>query len=259
MTTRCPLRIGLLVAVACAALAGCIRTPSVRYYTIPEIQEPPHAESTRLRPPWASVRVAAASVPEEIDRPELLLRLSPTEVAIDDGHRWAEPLRTTSARAVAADLGRLLHGAEVSFVDESIARDAAEVTVTIDVRRLDLELGRQVTLDAIWTVRASDGSVVRTGHSVARARAVSGSFDALALACAKVFGELSEEIARALPAVSPEDIAHKRSQGACGVAEKIHEGGCRRSGRPAGNPARRTSPATGGPCDCTDIALIRPR
>jgi hypothetical protein len=141
---------------------------------------------------------------------------------------------------------------------EDIAIGAS--SVTIDVRRLDLELGRQVTLDAIWTVRASDGSVVRTGHSVARARAVSGSYDALAIACAKVFGELSEEIARALSAVSPEDIAHKRSQGACGVAEKDPRGRVPTfRGMPAGSPASRTSPASGGPRDCTGIALIRPR
>ena len=56
--------------------------------------------------PRFTVRVGPASVPETLDRPELVLRVSATELVIDDSHHWAEPLRSGIARAVAGGLAR---------------------------------------------------------------------------------------------------------------------------------------------------------
>ena len=39
-----------------------------------------------------SVWVAPVTLPEAVDRPQLVVRVTPNRVAILDGHRWAEPL-----------------------------------------------------------------------------------------------------------------------------------------------------------------------
>ena len=183
-----------LVAFAATGLvAACVRTPAVRYYTIPDLRgAPPPARS---QPEGYSVRVAAV-VPDELDRPELVLKLSPTEVLIDDGHRWAEPLPTALARAVTANLARDLAGARVQLADE--AREAADVEVALRVRHLDLELGRQVDLEVIWEIRSADRRS-RTGGSVAHAPVAGPGYDALAVACARALATVSDDLSGALP------------------------------------------------------------
>src|SRR5262249_24464098 len=95
--------------IAAAALGGltivwaCLRKREVRYYTLAGAAP---AGPGRHAAAGYTVHVAAASVPAALNRPELVLRISATEVAVDDNHRWAEPLRTGIARAVADGLAR---------------------------------------------------------------------------------------------------------------------------------------------------------
>lgn len=189
-------RIAVMALAGGGALVGCLRTPPVHYYTIPEdlAQRAPRPGLLST----ASVRVAAASVPDVLDRPELVLRVSPTEVRVDDDHRWAEPLRIAVGRMLATNLDRTLGGGRVAFAEETAGRETADITVTVDVRRLDLELGRQVALEVVWTARSSDGSLARSGYAVARAPATTGGYDGLTAACAKVLAAVSDDISRSL-------------------------------------------------------------
>jgi uncharacterized lipoprotein YmbA len=194
----------VVAALVCAAvLIACVRTAEVRYFTL-TIDGP--ARPARREPARYTVRVAPASVPETLDRPELVLRVSATELAIDDRHRWAEPLRTGIARAVAGDLARQLDGALVAFAQEGdgdgITRGTtADVEVAIDVQRLDVKLGDGVGIDVAWAARWTDDRHTRAGRSVARARAApGGGYDAVVIACAEALSTLSNDIARSVRA-----------------------------------------------------------
>ena len=201
-------RIALLALAGGGALAGCLRTPPVHYYTIPEDLA---QRASRSGPPLtpASLRVAAASVADMLDRPELVLRVSPTEVRVDDDHRWAEPLRTAIPRVLAANLDRSAGGGRVAFAEETGGREIADIiTVTVDVRRLDLELGRQVALEVDWTARSKDGSLTRSGHTAARAPATTGGYDGLTAACAKVLVAVSDDISRSLSLAQGKTVAN---------------------------------------------------
>jgi uncharacterized lipoprotein YmbA len=183
----------LALAIVVTA-GGCARTPAVRYYTIPGA-ESAWAESAQR--PRYTVRVAAPTVPDVLDRPELVLRLSPTEVAVDDGHHWAEPLPSAVGRAVSADLAHALAGAHVTFADDLDGRDPADVELYLEVRRFDLELGRQVDLEIVWAALWTDGRW-RAGRAFARAAALGAGYDALAASCAKALAAVTDDIARGL-------------------------------------------------------------
>ncbi len=191
---------GIAVAalVSAADLIGCVRTAEVRYYTLSADAPAPPARPASAR---YTVRVGPASVPEMLDRPELVLRVSATELVIDDGHRWAEPLRTGIARAVASDLARELDGALVVLAEEEETREATDVEVTIDVQRLDAKLGDSVAIDVAWVARWTDSRPIHAGRSTAHAPvAPGGSYDALVVACTRALATLSSEIARSLRA-----------------------------------------------------------
>jgi uncharacterized lipoprotein YmbA len=180
-------------------LAACVRTPPVRYYTLTPGGSvgPMPARPTRY-----TVQVSPTSVPETLDRPELVLRVSASELAIDDEHHWAESLRSGISRAVAGDLALELEvdGALVVLADQGPIHPT-DVEVGVDVQRLDANIGEGVTVDALWTARWTDGRASRAGRSIAGAPAArAGGFDALVAACAKALASVSHEIAQSIRA-----------------------------------------------------------
>jgi uncharacterized protein len=191
-------RIVAVMQVWAAILVACVRTPDIRYYTL-NADGP--ARKTEAPPPRYTVRVGPASVPEALDRPELVLRVSATELAVDDSHRWAEPLRTGIARAVAGNLARELDGALIVVADERIDGESTDVEVSLDVQRLDATLGYSVAIDVAWVARWTNAGPIRAGRSVARVPVAPGSsYDRLVEACAQALATLSREIARSVRA-----------------------------------------------------------
>jgi len=190
-----------VIAAATAAALGwlaipsaCLRSTEVHYYTLA-------SKGPAGLPPAAvryTVNVAPASVPEAVDRSELVLRISATELAVEDGHRWVEPLRTGIARAVADDLARQLEGALVSTSEEG-PKNRSDVEITIDVQHLDVGLAEGAAIEVAWTARWADGRPPRTGRSFARARsAPPGTHDAAVAACAATLESVADDIARSV-------------------------------------------------------------
>jgi uncharacterized lipoprotein YmbA len=187
-----PLILGALGALSIPS--ACLRSTEVRYYTLASKApaDPPLSGTPRY-----AVHVAPALVPETLDRPELVLRVSATELAIDDRHLWAEPLRTGIARAVAERLGRQLDGALVSASEQRAA--PGDVEVTIDVQDFDVRLAEGAAIDVAWTIRWAKDGRIRTGRSAGRARSVGGgSHDAAVAACAVALDSVSDDIARSV-------------------------------------------------------------
>jgi hypothetical protein len=195
------MRLARIVAVTlvwAAILVACVRTPEIRYYTL-SADGP--ARQARTESPRFTVRVGPASLPEALDRPELVLRVSATELVVDESHHWAEPLRTGIARAVAGGLARELDGARVVVADERTNGESTDVEVLLDVQRLDAKLGDGVALEVAWVARSSNAGPVHTGRSVMREPLAPGSsYDPLVEACARALATLSREIARSVRA-----------------------------------------------------------
>jgi hypothetical protein len=188
--------------IAAAVLGGltiaptCLRKAEVRYYTLAGAAP---ARPVRAAAVAYTVHVAAASVPEALDRPELVLRLSDTEVAVDDHHRWAEPLRTGIARAVADGLARALDGAQVSASDQRTTQPTSDVELTMDVQRLDVSLAGGIAVDIAWRARWANNGPTRTGRSTVHQRGQQpGGYDGAVAACAAALDAVAGEIARSV-------------------------------------------------------------
>ena len=189
---------GLLAGVAAALAIGCVRTAAVHYYTLGG-PPTPAARAAAATPARYTIRVAPASLPESLDRPEMVLRVSTTEVAIDDDHRWAEPLRSGIARAVARGLARELPDADVALGAPDQAPNAPDVEVTLDVQSLDARIGWGAALDVLWAARVTDGGAIRSGRARASAPAArAGGHDAVVVACAEALAAVSRQIAARL-------------------------------------------------------------
>lgn len=173
------------------AVAGCGTSPPVTFFTLaaePRTAGAPTAVSA------FSVVVGPVTVPELVDRPQLVLRTSSTQVQVLEQARWAASLKSEIPRVIAADLSRLLPEAKTATSSQR-AVTPPEYRVLVDVQRFD-SAPDSATIEAAWTVRSPDGTVV-AGRSMASERTGPG-YDSLVAAHGRALTAVSADIAAAI-------------------------------------------------------------
>jgi hypothetical protein len=124
--------------------AGCTSAP-VHYYTLagpPDRTLP--ASQTAL-----AIDVRVVHTPPQFNRSELMVRTGPSEVTLVENERWASPMSDEIKDAVRLELqrrpGRMT----------GLGPDFTKLTLDIDVRRLEAELGRYAFIEASWRATLS--------------------------------------------------------------------------------------------------------
>ncbi len=179
--------------VLAALTVGCASTPS-SFYTLNSVATTAAASS------GYSVAVGPVSVPATVDRPQIVVRVSPNQVKLDEFNRWASPLENEIARIVAENLASLLGTPRVTVFPQSTSADAA-YRVMIDVQRFESAPGEAATLDTVWTVRRTKDGQSRAGRTTLREPVQEKSYDALVAAHSRALGQLSQEVAAAIRAL----------------------------------------------------------
>jgi uncharacterized lipoprotein YmbA len=179
-----------------SSLTGCASSPNESFYTL-SAGVPVNGATPVNGESAYSVAVGPITLPEVVDRPQIVLRASPNEVIIVELHRWAEPLRSEIPRIIADNLTADLNVKRVAAYPQS-AGDNADYRVLVDIQRFDSTMGESVTIDALWTVkRVSDGAL-RTGRSMARESTGGGTYEAVVAAHSRALTTISHEIAEAI-------------------------------------------------------------
>jgi uncharacterized lipoprotein YmbA len=184
----------MMLALTCACtLGGCGSAPVEHYYTL--LGQPAAAggdaagATSRI-----TVALASVTIPEMVDRHELVLRSGANSVTVMDTHRWAESLKSAIPRAIADDLSRDLNGALVSVQADNASRDA-KYLLYVDVTRFDSVLGDAATLDAFWSLRLANGDQLRSDRFSIRVPVHGAGFDELVAAHTDALAQLSDKIA----------------------------------------------------------------
>lgn len=176
---------------ACAALAaGCSSTPEPHFYTLSAQTE----SIAYVAGP--SVAVGAVTVPDSVDRPQLVVTVNANEVAILEQHRWAEPLKGELGRVLAENLTRASGNPRIAAYPQN-ASLIADYRVLVDFQRFAGRPAGDVVLDALWSLRSAKGDVLRSGRTRATESTGKG-YDALVAGYSRALAKVSDEIATAL-------------------------------------------------------------
>ena len=183
------------LGLALLLLAGCSRSPRVSYYTLNAVAVP-ETEAPAL----GSVAIGPITLPEAPDQPLLVVRTAANEVDLLETHRWAAPLKNEIPRIIAGDLTILLKPARVSTYPQNAGIDAG-YRILIDIQRFEMTAGKEVTLDALWSVhRTGSDAPKKTGRTVVSEPADSAGYDALVAAQSRALATVSRDLAAALRA-----------------------------------------------------------
>lgn len=174
-------------------LTACAGTPKVSYY----ILEAPAIENTALDAQAPTILIASITIPDLVDRPQMVVRNGDNRVEILDTQRWALPLKSEVGRVLAAYLARDARTAKVFLHGQGIGGEA-DYRVTVDIQRFDSEPGTAVSLEALWTLRRKGMTAPVTGRSAVREAVQGDAPGALAAAHGRALARISRDIATAI-------------------------------------------------------------
>jgi uncharacterized protein len=185
----------VLLCILAALWTGCASTPQSHFYTLSPASKP--AVSAPVDGGNVSISVGPVTVPAAVDRPQIVVRVGPNQVGIDEFNRWASPLQSDIARVVAENLAMMLGTPDVTLFPQTSAAGAS-YRVVIGVLRFDSVPGGSATLDAVWTARRSKGDQSRTGRTTLSVPTQGAGYAPLvaahSLALEKLSGDLAEAI-----------------------------------------------------------------
>ncbi len=189
---------GLSVFLVCVLLlAGCARTAPVSYYQLSALEAarnvPATAEAgTRV------IGIGPVRLPEYLDRPQLVTRLTPNRLQLADSHRWAEPLSENIPRVLGENLSALL-GADRILLHPWPSSRTTDYQLLVEVLHFENESDGAARLVVRWSVKGRDGRIVlperRSSH---RIPATAQDQERLVAALNEALGSFCREIAQEL-------------------------------------------------------------
>lgn len=184
------------VLSATLLLVACGTTPKANLYTLDD------GSLLGGQGDGPSVQILSASLPELLDRPQLVLRRDDKRIVISEQQRWAEPLRSGIPRIVAADLGRLLNSARVVALPSGAPRFDTDFRLTLHVQRLEAQVGQGVDLDLVWVLQSRQGEEIlgrsKAHESVTETAESESAVATLVTAQRRALGRATAEIATAI-------------------------------------------------------------
>ena len=189
-----PVGAGVLLA-ACVLLSGCTGTsPVTRFYTLNPAAVAAAADARSSM----TVVIGAVSLPDGLDRPQIVLRGAGNQVTFSEFERWLGSPKDEIALAVAGGLKQALGSANV-FAGPLSTGMSADVIVLLHVQRFDSVLGDAATVEAAWQVVPAKGAA-KSGQSSVREATGGPGYDALVAAHSRALAAVSRDIAAAIRA-----------------------------------------------------------
>jgi uncharacterized protein len=143
------------------------------------------------------VGVGPVTLPAYLERPQLVSRLEPTELAVDPFARWSAPLDVLFAQALADHLVALL-GPQRVVVYPWATRDRPTHSVRIVVQQFERVSPDQVLLRARWDVVDPSGESTGASRTSEHRTPAGATPPEVALALSELVGMLAVEVAAAL-------------------------------------------------------------
>ena len=190
---RSVLRWHLVVAIL-TVLSGCAGSPKVSFYTL---NAPSYPETGSGASALPTILLGPVTLPEMVDRPQLVIRTGDNQVAIVDTSRWAQSLKSEVARALAANLAHDVGTLRVFLAGQGMSIDP-DMRVAVDVLNFESRPGTEVTIEARWAIRRKGESAPLTGRSFARETVRGEGHELLVAAHGRALARISQEIAGAI-------------------------------------------------------------
>jgi uncharacterized protein len=187
----------LAAAALVGLLLGCAQATPTRFYTLSSVLVAP-GESDARPDPNLAVGVSAVTLPDYLNRAQLVIRDGSNRVLLSDFDNWIEPLQAMFSRTLAENLSILLGSDDVLTLPQRRPFQP-DYQVDVEVARFDTDTAGHAVLDARWWLLGARGDrVLHQARTTLAEPTASADRAAAARALSQVLGALSREIAAAI-------------------------------------------------------------
>jgi uncharacterized lipoprotein YmbA len=144
-----------------------------------------------------AIGIGPVKIPEYLNQPEIVTRMTQNELRLDEFAKWAEPLEDNISRTLAQNLFSLLCVQSIAIFPW---RGGTPVDYRIDVHVIQMDgiLGESASLDVAWSITDGTGhkkSPLSTKRSTYKEPTGGGDYEAFVSAQSRNLASLSREIA----------------------------------------------------------------
>ncbi len=145
------MRGGLLALVLCLGLAACGESKPSRFYILKAERPADLALDSITIGQGVSVLIDAVSIPDYLDKPQIVTTGTGNEIVLGEFDRWGEPLEENIARVIGENLSVALETDRVFQADDRRSVDP-QFVLQVDILRFDLNIDGEALLMARWAL-----------------------------------------------------------------------------------------------------------
>lgn len=175
-------------------IAGCATPADEHYYRLSYPAAPALPASASYE-----VVVDGVSIPDALNRPQLVLQKSSTEALIDDAQRWLAPLDEQLGQALIGQLRSKLPQAWVG-ADVKASQGMARYYLKLQVEQLlaPMDGGGEVVLEANWSLLDGARQLQQRRHALIKMPRGGAGYETVAPAVSAAVEALATEIAQVI-------------------------------------------------------------
>ncbi len=180
-----------IATVSALLLVACVPAQQpINYYNLAPLPGTGGDERTaRLR-----IQVREVSLPQYLDRTQIVLRTSANRFTVSDSHVWLEQLPAAVARVLAENIGSRL-GTTAVYTPSQMVPYKLDYMVDVDIFRLDPMRGGTVEMDARWHLFRGTSRVVDSRRRRLQIPVSGEGYEAYVAAMSRALAELADDIA----------------------------------------------------------------
>ena len=193
---------GLTIFTVLVFLAGCrSSTPPVEFYTLSPLTSVSEADKVAGLRDNIAVGVGPLQIPNIIDRPQIVTRIGPNKINVDEFHRWAGSVYEDFLRVVTMNLATLLPSSLVVAFPWEDYFDP-DYRIYMEVQQFDGRLGQYAQLVITWTITTQEArKILLVRKSLIREPVQGEDYDAFVAAKSRILATLSRQIAQGIKEV----------------------------------------------------------
>jgi hypothetical protein len=185
--------------------AGClgpVTNKPTQFYELSSLYSHQPAPAPVADLSQTTIGVGPVRIPKKLDRPQIVTRVNPNEIQLNEFKNWGDPLAAGFSRVLAENLSLLLNTERVAIFPWMQAV-RTNYQVTVDVTDFIGTAGSKVQLRAWWTIFGDNGRTLLAKRYFYSTEPVSGDdITALVQAQSRTVETLSRKIAATIKELS---------------------------------------------------------
>jgi uncharacterized lipoprotein YmbA len=197
--TRMPQRRAALGLCLALAASGCADTPTTSFYTLSPAMVA--GAATMAREPARVIAIGPVTLPDYLDRPQIVTRDSAYAITLAPFDQWAGPITDMVPRVLVENVAQALPDDRVVRFPQ-VSSQAFAYRVSVDINRFDVDKAGTATLIARWQVYDRAGKAAPLINDEVFVRpSVGTTYEAYAAAMSGALADLASRIAEGVVTV----------------------------------------------------------